>query len=100
MSNLESEVVQDCNSINSDSALKLVLKPKDRDLGGFSVRRTLPTRGCRSVGPWVFFDHMGPVHFEKGQGIDVRPHPHIDLPPLPIYLQVKCYIEIRWVVKC
>ncbi len=79
MSNLESEVVQDCNSINSDSALKLVLKPKDRDLGGFSVRRTLPTRGCRSVGPWVFFDHMGPVHFEKGQGIDVRPHPHIGL---------------------
>lgn len=79
MSNLASEVVQDCNSINSDSALKLVLKPKDRDLGGFSVRRTLPTRGCRSVGPWVFFDHMGPVHFEKGQGIDVRPHPHIGL---------------------
>lgn len=79
MSNLASEVVQDCNSINSNSALKLVLKPKDRDLGGFSVRRTLPTRGCRSVGPWVFFDHMGPVHFEKGQGIDVRPHPHIGL---------------------
>ena len=79
MSNLASEVVQDCNSINSNSALKLVLKPEDRDLGGFSVRRTLPTRGCRSVGPWVFFDHMGPVHFEKGQGIDVRPHPHIGL---------------------
>ena len=59
MSNLASEVVQDCNSINSNSALKLVLKPKDRDLGGFSVRRTLPTRGCRSVGPSVSFRVVG-----------------------------------------
>lgn len=79
MSNLASELVQDCSVISGCSALKWVLKPKDKDLGGFCVRRTLPTRECRSVGPWVFFDHMGPAHFEKDQGIDVRPHPHIGL---------------------
>ena len=79
MSNLASELIQDC-AVNRDcSALKLILKPKDKDLGGFSVRRTLPTRECRSVGPWVFFDHMGPAHFDAGEGIDVRPHPHIGL---------------------
>lgn len=79
MSNLASELVQDCSVISGCRALKLVLKPKDKDLGGFCVRRTLPTKECRSVGPWVFFDHMGPAHFEKDQGIDVRPHPHIGL---------------------
>ncbi|MBU2887288.1 pirin family protein [Gilvimarinus agarilyticus] len=79
MSNLASELVQDCSVISGCSALKLVLKPKDKDLGGFCVRRTLPTTECRSVGPWVFFDHMGPAHFKKDQGIDVRPHPHIGL---------------------
>lgn len=51
-----------------------------RDLGdGFSVRRLLPHPQTRHVGPFVFFDHMGPVHFEAGQGLDVRPHPHIGL---------------------
>jgi redox-sensitive bicupin YhaK (pirin superfamily) len=79
MSNLASELIQDCSVISGCSALKLVLKPKDKDLGGFRVRRTLPTKECRNVGPWVFFDHMGPAHFEKDQGIDVRPHPHIGL---------------------
>lgn len=79
MSNLTSEVVQDCSTISDCSALKLIIKPKNKDLGGFSVRRTLPTSACRSVGPWVFFDHMGPAHFEKNHGIDVRPHPHIGL---------------------
>lgn len=79
MSNLASELIQDCSVTNGCSAIKLVLKPKDKDLGGFCVRRTLPTNECRSVGPWVFFDHMGPAHFEKNQGVDVRPHPHIGL---------------------
>ncbi|NAW84637.1 hypothetical protein CAG69_21685 [Vibrio sp. V43_P6S15P86] len=79
MSNLASEIVQDCSVISGCNALKLVLRPKGKDLGGFCVRRILPTKGCHSVGPWVFFDHMGPVHFERGQGIDVRPHPHIGL---------------------
>jgi len=61
------------------SSIKLILEPKEKDLGGFSVRRLLPTSQSRSVGPFVFFDHLGPVDFPPGQGIDVRPHPHIGL---------------------
>ncbi len=50
-----------------------------KDLGGFEVARLLPHRWQRSVGPFVFLDHMGPAQFAPGQGIDVRPHPHIGL---------------------
>ena len=50
-----------------------------RDLGGFSVRRVLPAAERRAVGPFVFFDEMGPTRFASGAGIDVRPHPHIGL---------------------
>ena len=56
-----------------------VIEPRDRDLGGFSVRRVLPAARLRSVGPFVFFDHMGPATFPSGKGVDVRPHPHIGL---------------------
>ena len=56
-----------------------LLKPNTRDLGGFSVRRVLPGMPHRMVGPFVFFDHMGPATFAPGTGIDVRPHPHIGL---------------------
>ena len=52
---------------------------KETDLGAFSVRRVLPHRDVRSVGPFVFFDHMGPADFKPGEGIDVAPHPHIGL---------------------
>lgn len=79
MSNLSPELIESCSVISGYRALKMVLQPKDKDLGGFSVRRTIPTKECRSVGPWVFFDHMGPAHFEKNEGVDVRPHPHIGL---------------------
>lgn len=57
----------------------IVIPPREKDLGGFSVRRLLPYAGRRMVGPWIFFDHMGPADFPAGQGIDVRPHPHINL---------------------
>jgi redox-sensitive bicupin YhaK (pirin superfamily) len=50
-----------------------------RDLGGFSVKRLLPHHRRQSVGPFVFFDHLGPATFAPGTGIDVRPHPHIGL---------------------
>lgn len=50
-----------------------------RDLGGFSVTRFLPNRDKRMVGPFIFLDHMGPADFAAGDGIDVRPHPHIGL---------------------
>lgn len=58
--------------------LKL-LTAHTQDLGGFSVRRLLPHQAQRAVGPWVFFDHMGPAQFPPGAGINVRPHPHINL---------------------
>ncbi|WP_310496034.1 pirin family protein [Sandarakinorhabdus sp.] len=52
---------------------------RSRDLGGFSVSRVLPAPARRTLGPFVFFDEMGPADFPAGQGIDVRPHPHIGL---------------------
>jgi redox-sensitive bicupin YhaK (pirin superfamily) len=56
-----------------------VLIPRARDIGDFEVRRALPTAEQRSIGPFVFFDQMGPVQFAPGKGMDVRPHPHIGL---------------------
>jgi redox-sensitive bicupin YhaK (pirin superfamily) len=56
-----------------------VLESKVHDLGGFQVRRVLPQLRARHVGPFVFLDHLGPAQFAPGQGIDVRPHPHIGL---------------------
>ena len=55
------------------------LKPHTRDLGGFQVSRVLPGHPLQMVGPFIFFDHMGPAVFAPGQGVDVRPHPHIGL---------------------
>jgi len=55
-----------------------ILKPHVRDLGGFAVRRILPAQAARTVGPFIFFDHMGPAILADG-GMDVRPHPHIGL---------------------
>jgi redox-sensitive bicupin YhaK (pirin superfamily) len=63
----------------SCDALELVIVPRARDLGGFEVRRALPHGKRQMVGPFIFFDQMGPVQFIAGQGIDVRPHPHIGL---------------------
>lgn len=57
----------------------MVLVPEEYDLGGFNVRRSLPNPRQRMVGPWIFFDHFGPAEFEPGMGVDVRPHPHINL---------------------
>lgn len=55
------------------------LKPHLKDLGGFMVRRLLPAYPHKMVGPFIFFDHIGPAQFNPGQGLDVRPHPHIGL---------------------
>lgn len=61
-------------------AVDLIITPRSRDLGErFMVRRILPYAKRRHVGPFVFFDHMGPAEFAPGQGLDVRPHPHIGL---------------------
>ncbi len=57
----------------------LRIESKPKDLGGFSVRRVLPSGRRQKVGPFIFFDHMGPAEFPPGKGISVRPHPHIGL---------------------
>jgi redox-sensitive bicupin YhaK (pirin superfamily) len=61
------------------ACIELVIKPKPRDLGEFTVRRALPSPERRTVGPFIFFDHMGPAEFPPDEGIQVRPHPHIGL---------------------
>ena len=61
------------------NGIEQVIVPRARDLGGFVVRRLLPSARQRSVGPVIFFDHFGPVQFIAGKGMDVRPHPHIGL---------------------
>ena len=60
-------------------AILQLVHARQRDLGGFVVRRVLPAEGHPMVGPFIFFDHLGPTQFEPGSGIDVRPHPHIAL---------------------
>ena len=64
---------------HSCDALELIIVPRARDLGSFEVRRALPHGKRQMVGPFIFFDQMGPVQFLAGQGMDVRPHPHIGL---------------------
>lgn len=63
----------------AEDLIQTVVVPRARDLGGFEVRRALPSARRQMVGPFVFFDQMGPAQFVAGQGIDVRPHPHIGL---------------------
>jgi redox-sensitive bicupin YhaK (pirin superfamily) len=69
----------DCPTGDSVDAIETVIVPRARDLGGFEVRRALPAPRRQMVGPFIFFDQMGPAEFLTGQGIDVRPHPHIGL---------------------
>lgn len=63
----------------SCDAIELMLIPNAKDIGGFEVRRALPTARRRLVGPFIFFDRMGPAILRAGQALDVRPHPHIGL---------------------
>ena len=63
----------------TSGCISLVIKPKEKDLGEFSVRRVLPAPERQMVGPFIFFDHMGPAEFPPGKGIQVRPHPHIGI---------------------
>jgi redox-sensitive bicupin YhaK (pirin superfamily) len=63
----------------SCSALDIVIVPRVRDLGGFNVRRALPSAQRQMVGPFIFWDQAGPAEFGVGEGLDVRPHPHIGL---------------------
>lgn len=60
-------------------AIETVIVPRARDLGDFEVRRALPAPQRQMVGPFIFFDQAGPAEFLTGQGVDIRPHPHIGL---------------------
>lgn len=60
-------------------AIETVIIPRARDIGGFEVRRALPSTKRQMIGPFIFFDQIGPGEFITGEGIDVRPHPHIGL---------------------
>jgi len=62
-----------------NSVIDLMIETRARDLGDFTVRRALPDRRRQRVGPFIFFDHMGPAEFEPGTGVNVRAHPHIGL---------------------
>ena len=65
--------------VRAADSIDLVVVPRSVDVGHFAVRRALPHVNRRMVGPFIFFDHFGPAEFRAGQGIDVRPHPHIGL---------------------
>jgi len=60
-------------------SVALIIKPQEKNLGEFTVRRVLPAPERRMVGSFIFFDHMGPAEFPPGRGIQVRPHPHIGI---------------------
>lgn len=68
-----------CPDAGSADSIETLIIPRARDLGDFEVRRALPSPKRQMVGPFIFFDQMGPVEFLTDQGIDVRPHPHIGL---------------------
>ncbi len=64
---------------SGSESVERVIEPDMKDLGGFSVKRVLPAAGRRMGGPFIFFDHFGPAEFPPGEGMQVRPHPHIGL---------------------
>ncbi len=63
----------------ADDLIVQTLQPVTHDLGGFKVHRTLPHRARTTIGPFIFFDQMGPAQLPPGEGMDVRPHPQINL---------------------
>jgi redox-sensitive bicupin YhaK (pirin superfamily) len=75
----------------SCDAIEHVIVPRARDLGGFEVRRALPSAKKQMIGPFIFFDQMGPAEFLIGKGIDVRPHPHIGLATVTYLFEGEVY---------
>jgi len=69
----------ECTNPGNCPPVETVIVPRSRDLGGFDVRRVLPSSRRRMIGPFIFFDQMGPATLKAGTGVDVRPHPHIGL---------------------
>ncbi|MEA5593634.1 pirin family protein [Rivularia sp. UHCC 0363] len=69
------------------SGINQIIQPHLKDLGGFEARRCLPNKERQMVGPFIFFDHLGPAVFPVGKGVDVRPHPHINLATVTYLLE-------------
>lgn len=69
----------DCSTNTGCDPVELTIIPRTGDIGNFEIRRALPSRDRQLVGPFIFWDQMGPGEFITGQGVDVRPHPHINL---------------------
>lgn len=80
MSRLTKATPEDCLSCPRE--LELAIVPRTVDIGGFEVHRALPHKSRQMVGPFIFWDQMGPGEFAAGKGVDVRPHPHIGLSTL------------------
>lgn len=68
-----------CSDCPSTPAIRTIIDARRRSIGAFTVQRLLPSRGQRLVGPFIYFDHMGPLSLAAGEGADVLPHPHIGL---------------------
>ena len=85
----------ECPTGDDARAIETVIIPRARDLGGFEVRRILPSGRRQTVGPFIFFDHMGPARFEPGKGVDVRPHPHICLATVTYLWQIAQKVIIQ-----
>ena len=79
----------ECPTGDGVDAIETVIVPRARDLGDFEVRRALPAPKRQMVGPFIFFDQMGPAEFVTGQGVDIRPHPHIGLATVTYLYQGK-----------
>ena len=75
------------NPNDPSGPVDLVVEPSVKDLGGFRIRRALPSIQRKMVGPFIFLDQMGPAVFSPGQGLDVRPHPHIGLATVTYMLE-------------
>ncbi|MEM6934660.1 MAG: pirin family protein [Pseudomonadota bacterium] len=80
-----------CLDATTLDAIETMIVPRARDIGGFEVRRALPSPKRQMVGPFIFFDQMGPVEFLTGKGMDVRPHPHIGLATVSYLFDGKMY---------
>jgi len=72
-------LIESKTTLHDGHAIEMLITSRERDIGGFYVRRILPYMSHRMVGPFVFFDHMGPADFAPHVGMDVRPHPHTHL---------------------
>jgi redox-sensitive bicupin YhaK (pirin superfamily) len=93
---LEPRTRPDCPTGDAVDAIETVIIPRARDLGGFEVRRALPAPKRQMVGPFIFFDQMGPAEFCPGKGIDVRPHPHIGLATVSYLYAAGCITATAW----